>query len=886
MQNIITVIMHQAAIDFKTLNATVGLDTKLTPMMQQYFEIKAQYQDCLLFYRLGDFYELFFEDAVLASQTLDIVLTKRGKGTDNEVPMCGVPAHSHEFYLKKLIEAGFKVAICNQLETPEEAKKRGAKSVVRREVTRIITPGTIIEETLLSAKKNSYLCAVVSHGGKAAISWLDITTGEFYTSVSVESQLFSDLQRLSPAEIIISERYANAISIYSNLPDLKRIITPRPSAVFDLKRAENTIETHFKVISAKSVLTDFTEAQIVAIGAMLEYVLHTQKSAIPLIKTPKNLKTQDCMQIDPSSMKNLEIFESITGDRKNSLHNVLDETLTAGGGRLLNFYLACPLLDVQLINERLDVVEFMITNFPHLQQIIPALKEFPDIERNLAKIFLNKATPRDLEALKKGLAAVQFCLDYFKFNLTSRPSLLDRNLNLMSNFGNLHQSLCEALADEIPAALEDGCFIKAGYNSHLDELYRLKDNAAQELEKLRDKYRSISMIANLKITKNNVIGYFIEVTPGNKAKIDESLFRLKQATGSSLRYTTQELQNLEQRLESADGQIRALEQNIFNELCKLAIDEAEVISCAAQSIAFIDVFLAFAKIALDNKYVRPELTNDSTFVIHGGRHPVIETLLQDRFIANDSYFSTEETIKLITGPNMAGKSTYMRQNAIITIMAQIGCYVPAKSAKIGLVDKLFSRIGAGDDISRGHSTFMVEMLETANIIKNATARSLIILDEIGRGTATYDGLSIAWAVLEDIHNRVGARTLFATHYHELTALEKDLSKLVCYNLLVEDEGNEVIFLHRIERGRADRSYGIHVAQLAGLPTTILNRASEILTQLVNDDSADKINQVLMVSTPASAPANDELITKIKQLDLDSLTPREAFNFLYELKNYC
>lgn len=874
--------MQQAAFDFNNLNINAPGGAKLTPMMQQYFEIKSHYSDCLLFYRLGDFYELFFDDAIIASATLDIVLTKRGKGTELEIPMCGVPAHSHEFYLKKLIEAGFKVAVCNQLETPEEAKKRGAKSVVRREVTRIITPGTIIEDNLLNAKENSYLCAVAGFEGKVAVSWLDITTGDFYVAQSVETLVFADLQRLRPAEIIIAERYANALGIYSALPEFKRIITPRPNGTFDLKRAEQTIASHYKISSARAVLKDFSDVQMVAVGAMLEYVAHTQKSAAPLVKTPKILKSSDYMWIDPATIRNLEIYSSVSNSKKDSLLGVMDKTHTAGGGRLLNFYLSCPLLDATLIDDRLDVVQFMITNWPTLSELQHQLSAFPDLERSLAKTFLGKATPRDLASIRTGLHLATYILETFKFKLADRPRLLEQNLNLMADLGGLLQQLQEALTEEMPGNLEDGGFVRSGFSEHLDELYRFKNNADQELSELRDRYRLKLAIPTLKITSNNVLGYFIEVTPANKNKIDEQLFRLRQTTGSSYRYTSDELVELESKLVSVDSRIRNLEHEIFTALCQAVIAAAEKVACAAQSMAFIDVMLGLAQLALENNYVRPTITKGREFNITQGRHPVVERLLRDKFIANDSNFTQSETIKLITGPNMAGKSTYMRQNALITIMAQIGSFVPASSATIGVVDKLFSRIGAGDDISRGQSTFMVEMLETANIINNATPQSLIILDEIGRGTATYDGLSIAWAVLEDIHNRIGARTLFATHYHELTALENQLAGIACYNLAVADEGERVIFLHLIQRGRANRSYGIHVAQLAGMPLDVVNRAESILEQLTGEQPQINI-EPRSANEIRESSSEQKLTSLITKLDIDSLTPRDAFNFLYELK---
>jgi DNA mismatch repair protein MutS len=817
--------MIQHAMEFK-----VKSSPSETPMMKQYLEIKAQYSQHLVFYRMGDFYELFFDDAVVAAEILDIVLTKRGKNTDYEIPMCGVPAHSHEQYLHKLIEAGQKVAICDQLETPQEAKKRGSKALVRREVTRIITPGTILEDNLLVAKQNNYLCVIASVSANIALAWVDISTGVFYLTALTASQLANEILRIGPKEVIISERAAKEFNIFNELPSYKKLITIRPNAVFEIARCTKRILEYYK-IHTTAAIANFSAEQLVSVGAMIEYLEYTQKAALPRVAIPKVVGPTDFMKIDYATWRNLELECAINGDKKSSLLAVLDKTLTAAGGRLLSFYLANPLMDMNVIRDRQDFIEYLITQKAELISIRQYLRYCPDMERSLAKVFSRKAGPNSLGAIRDGLVTALNIRTMIAFNGLEKPTLLSYNLALITDCNGLLDLLQQALSDSLPTQLKDGKFVRPGFNAQLDALYDLKENSNALVLELQEKYRLMTSIPTLKISCNNILGYFIEVTPSHKDKVNNSVFVLRQTVGSALRFTSDELRELEAKILACSSQIQELEGAIFSQLCEQVIMACEAISLAAASLAVVDCFAALAQVAIDKNYVRPLVDNSEEIEILAGKHPVVENVIGYKYVANDCNFHDSQKLLLITGPNMAGKSTFMRQVAIIVIMAQMGSFVPAKQARIGIVDKLFSRIGAGDDISRGQSTFMVEMVETASILNNATAKSLMILDEVGRGTATYDGLSIAWGVIEYVHNKVMARTLFATHYHELTVLEKELSKLKCFTLKVVEQDGKIIFLHKIEQGKADKSYGIHVAELAGLPQEVLNTANTVLNKL-------------------------------------------------------
>lgn len=866
----------QTQVDFFS-EANAG---KLTPMMQQYLQIKSEHRDYLLFYRMGDFYELFFDDAVIASQILDIVLTKRGKHQDQDIPMCGVPAHSSEYYLDKLILAGYKVAVCEQLERPEEAKKRGYKSVVRREVTRIITSGTIVEEHLLESRRSSFLASISALDGKFAIAWVEITTGDFFITLASQATLIIDIARLLPKEIIIADKLYREPKVTELFSEFQRIITTRAAIVFDQSRCQNRLLNFYKLQSLDG-LGAFTPVEISAAGALLEYLEHTHKSNLPRLNKPKKLGSSNFIAIDASTRRNLEIECSISGNKKASLLGVIDHTKTTVGSRLLALHISAPLCNAEIINRRLDSVEFFVNNHEMRKQIRTILPGFPDIERALSRIFIRKGSPRDLGLLRDGMALALQVAETLENSALELPQLLRMNLNQIGNFFAVFDTLSAALNQEVPPQLKDGNFIKTGFEPKLDALYDIKLNSKERTEALRDKYRIATGITTLKISVNNVIGYFIDITPGQAGKIkDDGLFIHKQTLGSSVRYTTQELKALEEEILSCDHKIAQMELEIFEELCTKVIEIAEHLSHTAQGIAGIDVASSLAHLALERNYCRPQIDDSANFYIDGGRHPIVEHSLNDQFIANSCNFSANEYLWLVTGPNMAGKSTFLRQNALICILAQTGSYVPARKAHIGVVDKLFSRIGAGDDISRGQSTFMVEMVETAAILNNATQRSMVILDEIGRGTATYDGLSIAWAVVENLHNTVKCRTLFATHYHELTDLETVLPALACYTVEVKEWDGKVIFMHKIIPGKADRSYGVHVAELAGLPESVTARAAELLTVLQAKEKAS----ITITQTPSNENTQQAaMIATINNIDIDSLTPRDAFDIIYKIK---
>ena len=853
-----------------------------TPMMKQYLDIKRVHQDCLLFYRMGDFYELFFEDAIIAVEVLHIALTKRGKMQGEDIPMCGVPHHSHEQYLQKLIKSGHKVAICEQLETPQEAKKRGYKTVVRRDVTRIITPGTLLEDALLDAKQYNYLCSVAQCEGKLSIACVEISTGVFFVYSISSATVNSDIARFSPKEIIISDKLFQDEKLRDSLSGYMRYISTRANSVFDYLRATQRLKDFYGIMTLES-LGNYNKAQVCAMGSLLEYLEHTQKANLPRLKKPKIIDTAHFMQIDPATCRSLELVESASGSKKNSLLGTLDKTMTACGGRLLSLYLALPLSDAKLIEQRLDNVEYFLKHTELQTQVRDLLKHFPDIERALSRVFVAKGMPKDLVLIRDGMAMANTISGLLVANLEHLPKGIQTISAQLINDSRLLNELQEALNLEMPANLKGGGFVRSGYNAQLDSLYDLQKNAKKNLDVLRDKYRNSTGVSNLKVSHNNVIGYFVEVSPSNANKIPDDVFEHRQTLGSSVRYTTVELRELESNLVNCGERIAAIEQEIFYTLCALAMDNAEVITAIAQAIAGADLYSTFALLAQQNDYVRPTIDDSTCFDIIEGRHPVVQKSVGDKFIPNSCNLGEQSNLWLITGPNMAGKSTFLRQNALIAVMAQIGCFVPAKSAHIGVVDKIFSRVGAADDISRGQSTFMVEMVETATILNNATDKSLVILDEIGRGTATYDGLSIAWAVVENLHNTIECRTLFATHYHELTDLEGMLERVSCHTVKVKEWERKIIFMHEVCKGKGNRSYGINVAELAGIPRNVTQRAEVILQQLQQEDNRD-IKLVVEEAANQNSDYNQEVIERLMAIDVDALTPRDAFDVLYTLKN--
>nr|CAH7713515.1 unnamed protein product [Callosobruchus chinensis] len=788
--------------------------------MEQYLNLKAQYKDHLLFYRLGDFYELFFDDAIKAAKLLNIVLTKRGNSNGQEIPMCGVPAHSSESYLHKLIDLGFKVAICDQLETADEAKKRGYKSIVKRDVVRVVTPGTIIEDSLLEDKSNNYLASIVEQNDEYAISWLELSTGKFFHTLTSLKALDSDLLRISPRELLISEKFIEDEKIRSILKNYKISITQHAQSFFEYSKSHRTLCEFYKIRELGSI-GNFSKVEIIACGALLEYVRVTQRGSIPRLEFPKTYKQQNFMLIDASARRNLELFTTQFGEKKGSLISVIDHTVTASGGRLLKQMLASPLACSKAINLRLSTAQFFVNNHEPRRKIREILSNIPDIERSLSRLILGRGSPKDMNLLKIGLGKT---LELSEFVISSDESELSTIHKSLGNHKDLFELLNSAILDNNLSSVKEGGFIHSKYNSELSELSYILNNSNKLITKLRESYRDLTGIAALKILHNNILGYYVEVSANHK--ITSDIFIHRQSLANSMRYTTNELKELENKILTARDAAIGLEMKIFSELCSEVAKESEKIALAANALAKLDIRTAFAELAVQNNYVKPIIDDSKEFNICSGRHPVVE--VNDKFIANSINLAG---IHLITGPNMAGKSTFLRQNALIAVLAHMGSFVPAESAHIGVIDKIFSRVGATDNITAGYSTFMVEMIETATIVNQATDRSLVILDEIGRGTGVYDGLSIAQAVIEHIHNVNKCRAIFATHYHELTKVGEYLENVKCFCMKIKEWKGEVIFLHEVIEGIADESYGIHVAKLAGFPDSVLNRAREVFEEL-------------------------------------------------------
>lgn len=854
----------------------------LTPVMAQYCELKEEYSDSLLFFRLGDFYELFFEDAVIAARDMDIVLTKRGKNEGEDIPMCGVPAHSYETYLARLIQKGHKVAICEQLEDAETAKKRGNKGPMKREVVRVVTPGTLTEETLLNAKQNNFLVAISPvTRGDIGIAVIDLSTGIFFIETTDLKYLPGVLSRLSPVEIVIPDKLLQEPSLFDHLNQWKKKLSPLPQARFDADNSKKRLEEVYRV-KALDAFGNFSDAEIRAAGALIDYIQITQKSALKLIDRPRQIKNNFLMAIDPATRRSLELHSTQTGQKIGSLLDVIDYTLTAAGSRTLSFYLSAPLTNAEQVNHRLDCVEFFIQHSSVRQYIRQTLKQCPDMERALSRLNLGRGNPRDLGALRDGLEQARQLKQ--ALSQLTLPVLLKRIQEKLGHFDILIDKLSRALGDNLPFQLKDGNFIASEYNSELDSFRYFRDNSKEHLNKLQESYIARTGINTLKIKHNNIIGYHIDVGPSHSAKIPEDFIH-RQTMASSLRYTTLELAEVEKKIVTAAHQIIDLEIKIFDDLVSdVKLQITDLLECC-RSLASIDVFSALAELAIIQDYCRPSVDESYAFDIQQGFHPVVATALksegQQSFVRNDCRVIDDKKIFLITGPNMAGKSTYLRQNALIAILAQIGSYVPAKAAHIGIVDRIFSRVGAADDLAAGRSTFMVEMVETATIMHQATDRSFVILDEIGRGTATYDGLSIAWAVIESLAKVNKCRTLFATHYHELIQLESMLPMVACKTMRIREWQSKVIFLHEVIPGSADKSYGIHVAALAGLPEPVIERATQILATLEQDKNEPiAIPEVASIELPISPT---EVERQILSLDLDALSPRDALDTLYGLK---
>ena len=878
---------------------------RITPMMEQYVEIKAANPDCLLFYRMGDFYELFFNDAEVASRALGIVLTKRGKHLGKDIPMCGVPIERADEYLHKLIAHGHRVAVCEQLEDPAEAKKRGAKSVVRRDVVRLVTPGTLTEDSLLDAKRNNYLLAIAraraSVGGASrfGLAFLDMSTGEFRLTEC--DNIAAELARLEPGEIIVSD------ALYDDpefAPLLRALpVSPVGRDVFDGATAERRLAAFFAVATTQA-FGALSRLELAAAAACVTYVERTQFGKRPPLSPPVREAAGATLAIDAATRANLELMRTLAGEQRGSVLAAIDRTVTAAGFRLLSARLAAPLTDPAAIARRLDAIDTMLAAAPLRSELRSRLAAAPDLARALARLALGRGGPRDLAAIREGLLAAKELAGRLG-DLEALPEELgEAAAALRRPDPSIAGELANALADELPAFRRDGGFVRAGYDEALDETRALRDELRRVVAALQARYADETQVRALKIRHNNVLGYFVEVTAqhGDRlmaAPLNQSFIH-RQTLAGQVRFTTTELGELEAKIASAADRALGIELEIFDALTARVTAIAEDIKAAAQALATLDVAAALAMLAAEQRYVRPQVDRSLAFAIDGGRHPVVEQALAAPFVANDCDLSppADETagrIYLVTGPNMAGKSTYLRQNALIAVLAQMGSFVPARSARIGVLDRLFSRVGAADDLARGRSTFMVEMVETAAILNQASGRSLVILDEIGRGTATFDGLSIAWATVEHLHETNRCRTLFATHFHELTALASKLDRLTNVTVRVKEWQGDVVFLHEVVAGAADRSYGIAVAKLAGLPAAVIERAKLILAELEAEDRTSHARRLIddlplfaASARPSPGPptldeAGNLVIAALAALNPDEMSPRQAIEALYALK---
>lgn len=869
-----------------------------TPMMQHYLKTKEEYPDCILFYRLGDFYEMFFDDAITSSRELELTLTGKSCGLEERAPMCGIPYHAMEVYLNKLIKKGYKVAICEQVEDPKLAK-----GIVKREVTRVITPGTNINMQALDETRNNYIMCIAYLGDHYGISAADISTGDYYlTEVESERKLMDEINKYAPSEIVCNEAfYISRVDIEDMRNRLGVAVYSLESWYFSDETAENTLKDHFHVRDLSGLgLNDYASG-VIAAGALLKYLYDTQKNSLGQMTSIRPYMTGKFMIIDSSTRRNLELVETLREKQKRgSLLWVLDKTKTAMGARTLRSYVEQPLVDKEEIEKRYDAIAELNSNAITREEIREYLNPVYDLERLVARVTYQTAGPRDLIAFKNSihmLPPIKMLLSDFNC------SLLAELHSQMDTLEDLFALIDQSLDDEPPITVHDGGIIKKGYYEEVDKLRKAKTEGKSWLADLETKERDKTGIKNLKIKYNKVFGYYLEVTNSYKDQVPD-YFTRKQTLANAERYITPELKELEDIILGAEDKLISLEYELFREVRDNIAKEVLRIQTTAKAIAKLDVFASLAVVAEQNNYCRPVLNEKGVIDIKEGRHPVVEKMTaNEMFISNDTFLDNgNNRVSIITGPNMAGKSTYMRQSALIVLMAQIGSFVPAKSAKIGLVDRIFTRVGASDDLASGQSTFMVEMSEVANILRNATSNSLLILDEIGRGTSTFDGLSIAWAVVEHISNPklLGAKTLFATHYHELTELEGKLSSVNNYCIAVKEKGDDIVFLRKIVPGGADKSYGIQVAKLAGVPDSVLERAREIVNELSENDitistkniSADsswkkkagKLDEVdLEQMSLLDTLGDDTIIEELREIDLGNLTPIDALNKLYELQ---
>jgi len=878
---------------------------KPSPMMAQYLEIKTANPDCLLFYRMGDFYELFFEDAEIASRALGIVLTKRGKHQGDDIPMCGVPVDRADDYLQRLIALQHRVAVCEQLEDPAEARKRGAKSVVRRDVVRLVTPGTITEERLLEPGRAHVLVAVARVRASDAedrfgLAAVDISTGAFSVCETLLAGLGSALARLEPREIVAADALLGEPAIQRVLEDARAPVAPIGRDAGDGASAERRLCDFYRVATVDG-FGGLSRAEIAAAATAILYVEKTQLNARPALALPRREARGATLEIDAATRANLELTRTLGGAREGSLLAAIDRTATPAGVRLLAERLAAPLTDAATIDGRLDAIAFLIDDPPLRETLRRDLRGAPDFSRALSRLALGRGGPRDLAALRDGVLAASAIAARLADTVGLPPELAARAPDLAAPPRALSQTLAAALAPDLPLDKRDGGFVAAGYDSALDEARALRDESRRLVAALQSKYCDLAETKQLKIKHNNFLGFFLEVNQAQGEKLLKEPFNAtfihRQTMAGAMRFSTTELAEFEQKIASAADRALALELAHFETLAADVLAAGDAIKRAADALAALDVSAALAELADALSWTRPKVDASLAFDISGGRHPVVEAALKSRgeaFTANDCDLSGAKAgaIAVVTGPNMAGKSTYLRQNALIVALAQMGSFVPATQARIGIVDRLFSRVGASDDLARGRSTFMVEMVETAAILNQATERSLVILDEIGRGTATFDGLSIAWATMEHLHDSNKSRALFATHFHELTQLGQRLNRLKNLTMRVADWNGEVVFLHEVISGAADRSYGIQVAKLAGLPGSVVERAKHILGELEASDRRAPVEKLiadlpLFSARPVAAPKvevkPDALREKLAGIDPDELSPRDALEILYALR---
>lgn len=869
----------------------------LSPMMQQYVKTKEEYKDCILFYRLGDFYEMFFEDALTASKELDITLTGKDCGLEERAPMCGVPFHAVDTYINKLIEKGYKVAIGEQVSDP-----KASKGLVERKVIRVVTPGTNLDTQSLDETKNNYLMSIVFVDNSFGCAIADITTGDCYvTEVDKAQKLLDEINKYSPAEIICNE---SLLFSGVDLDDLKNrlgiTVYPLDSWYFDDDKCRQTLMAHFHIGTLEGLGLKDYDSGTIAVGALFQYLIETQKRDLSHMTTIHPYSADRYMLIDSSSRRNLELVETLREKQKRgSLLWVLDKTKTAMGARMMRKYVEQPLIDVVAIEARLEAVEELNNQAMIRDEIREYLHPIYDMERIISRVSYRSANPRDLIAFSTSLSM----LPYIRQNLEElKAPLLQEICQQMDALEDICSLITSAIVEDPPLAMKEGGIIRDGYNEEVDTYRRSKSEGKQWLTQLEEKERERTGIKNLKVKYNRVFGYYLEVTNSFKELVPEDYVR-KQTLANAERYITPELKKLEDMILGAEDKLFALEYTLFADVREKIGDEVKRIQQTAKAVASIDVLASLSLVSQRNNFVRPRLNTKGIIDIKDGRHPVVEQMISnDMFIANDTYLdNNKKRISIITGPNMAGKSTYMRQSALIVLMAQIGSFVPAQKANIGIVDRIFTRVGASDDLASGQSTFMVEMTEVANILRNATQNSLLILDEIGRGTSTFDGLSIAWAVIEYINNTklIGAKTLFATHYHELTELEGKLPGVNNYCIAVKEQGDDIVFLRKIVKGGADKSYGIQVAKLAGVPNAVIQRAKELVDQLTDTDIISTVKDIAsskkncaMSFDPVDMEQmslfdtvqNDDIIRELEEVDISHLTPMDAMNFLYKLQN--